>query len=84
VPVDDGGRRVAVELVAHVNQLLHRGDVDVVDGAEVQDDGLECWPVGVVFRDLAVAGARVVPRPVAGPGVVVEVGAARFREDVVG
>ncbi len=42
VPVDDVGRGVPVELVADIDELLHRGDVDVVDGAEVQDDGLEC------------------------------------------
>lgn len=41
MPVDDGGRRVAVELVADVDELLHGGDVDVVDGAEVEDDGAE-------------------------------------------
>ena len=41
VPVDDVGRGVPVELIAHVDELLDRGDVDVVDRGEVEDHGLE-------------------------------------------
>ncbi len=61
VPVDFVGRGVAVELVAHVDEVLDAGDVDVVDGAEVEDYGLERWPLVVVGWSFAAAWAGVVP-----------------------
>jgi len=41
VPVHHLGGGVAVELVAHVHQLLHRRHIDIVDGAEIQDHSLQ-------------------------------------------
>jgi len=41
VPFDGVGGGVAVELVAHVNEVLHGGDIDVVDGREVEGYGAE-------------------------------------------
>ena len=48
VPFDALRRGVAVELVAHVNEVLDGGDVDVVDRGEVQDDCFEGGTVRVV------------------------------------
>ena len=61
MPVDGVRSGVAVKLVADVDEVLHRGDVDVVDGGEVEDDGFECGSVGFDGDGLAAARARVVP-----------------------
>ena len=62
MPVDDIRGRVAVELVADVDECLDGGYVDVVDGRAVEDDGLESGPlVGVVEETLGFAGTGVVP-----------------------
>lgn len=63
VPVHRVGRRVPVQLVAHVNQRLGRRHVDDVDRREVEDDGLERRPV-VLLVLLFVSGCGVVPWPV--------------------
>lgn len=65
VPVYCVGGGVLVELVANVDQVLDRCEIDVVDGGEVKDDGLECWAVIVLCCVFATAWARVVPRSVA-------------------
>ncbi|TLD12353.1 uncharacterized protein PgNI_02921 [Pyricularia grisea] len=94
VPVDGVRCGVAVQLVAHVDELLHAADVDVVDAAEVEDYGLERGQVRVLARDVQVPAAalrllqlalrrtRVVPRPVARTGVLGQVRAARVRKHV--
>ncbi len=41
--------------------MLDGGDVDVVDGGEVEDDGFEFGEVGAVGLGAASAGAGVVP-----------------------
>lgn len=56
---------MAVELVAHVDEVLDGGDVDVVDGGEVEDDGFEDRTV-VAAGYVTLAWAGVVPRAVAG------------------
>ena len=61
MPVDGVRSGVAVKLVADVDEVLHRGDVDVVDGGKVEDDGFECGSVGFDGDGLAAARARVVP-----------------------
>jgi len=61
VPFDLVRGGVAVELVADIDEVLDRGDVDVVDGGEVEDDGFEGREAGCVGRGAAAAGARVVP-----------------------
>ncbi len=61
VPVYGVRGRVTVKLVADVDQMLHRGDVDVVDGGEVEDDGFEGGSVGFDGDGFAAARARVVP-----------------------
>lgn len=70
VPVDRVRGGVAVELVADVDEVLHRGDVDVVDGGEVEDDGFEGGFVGFDGGGFAAAWAGVVPGPVLGCGLV--------------
>lgn len=62
VPVDRVGANVAVQLVADVDEGLDGGGVDVVDGGEVEDDGLE-GRAGV-FLVPEVARFGVVPRAV--------------------
>lgn len=61
VPFDFVGGGVAVELVADVDEVLDGGDVDVVDGGEVEDDGLEGGEGGLVGRGAAAAGPGVIP-----------------------
>jgi len=62
VPLDLFGSGVAVELVADVDEMLHRGDVDVVDRGEVEDDGFQGRERRLVCGgEAAAAGARVVP-----------------------
>jgi hypothetical protein len=67
VPLDGGGGGVAVELVADVDEVLDGGDVDVIDGGEVEDDGFEGGEVAAVWFALAAFRARVIPRSVAEP-----------------
>lgn len=64
MPVNLVRGRVAIELVAHVDQMLHRGNIHVVDGAEIQNDGFECRPVGVVFYGMTTAWSGVIPRSI--------------------
>ena len=52
---------VAVKLVADIDEVLHRCDVDVVNGGEIEDDGFEGGLVGFDGDGLAAARARVVP-----------------------
>lgn len=66
VPVHGVRGGVAVELVADVDEVLDRRDVDVVDGGEVKDDGFEGGFVGLDGDGLAAARARVVPGAVLG------------------
>jgi hypothetical protein len=64
MPVNDLRGCVFVQLVAHVNKLLHRGDVDIVHGAEVEDNSFKSRFSGVVDLYLSTARSRVVPRTV--------------------
>ena len=52
---------VAVQLVAHVDQVLDGSDVDVVDGREVEDDGFEGGAVRLLDQWVTTAWAWVVP-----------------------
>ena len=61
MPVDARRSGVMVELVADVEKVLDAGDVDVVDGGEVEDDGFEGWAVRNVRSCTASARAGVVP-----------------------
>ena len=70
VPVDFVRGGVAVELVADVNEDLHAGDIDVVDGGEVEDHGFEGGFVGFDEGFAAAPGAGVVPRAVLGRELV--------------
>ncbi|RCI08695.1 hypothetical protein L249_4625 [Ophiocordyceps polyrhachis-furcata BCC 54312] len=60
VPVHPVRRRVTVQLVPHVDEGLRRRHVDVVDGREVEDDGLESRSL-VLVVDLGRPRRRVVP-----------------------
>ena len=53
--------RVAVKLVTNVDEILDRGDVDIVDGGKVEDDGFEGGFVGLDGDGFAAARARIVP-----------------------
>ena len=73
-----------VELVANVDQLLHGGDVHIVNGAEIKDNCFQRRPTGKVVRLFAALGSWVIPGAVTRSGIVVEVGSARCGEDDVG
>lgn len=76
---------MSVELVAYVDQVLHRCDVNVVDRPKVEDDALERWTVvNTRFRvaSLSASWAGVVPGTVTGVSVVRLVCCARDLEDV--
>ena len=64
VPVNPGRGSVLVELVAYVNQMLNGSDVDVVDGGEVENDGLEDRELLVYDERLSPAWAGIIPRAV--------------------
>jgi hypothetical protein len=63
VPVDAVGGGVAVELGAQVDEGLGGGDVEEVDGGEVEDDGAQGGARGDlgVVGELAAARAGVIP-----------------------
>ena len=61
VPVHRVWGGVAVELIADVDEVLDRCDVDVVDGREVEDDGFEGGLVRFDRDSFTAARARVVP-----------------------
>lgn len=71
MPLDAVRVGVPIKLVAEVNEGLCGGDVEEVDGREVEDDGAEGRAGGdfLVVDDLAPARAGVVPGPVLG-GIV--------------
>jgi len=74
---------VSVELVADINQVLDRSNIDIVDRGKVQNDSLECRLVLLTLWLLAASrSARVVPRAVAESVITVEVGATGVRKDV--
>jgi hypothetical protein len=58
------GRGVAVELVTDIDEVLHRGDVDVIYAAEVEDDGFEGWAIVFKVDFFAAARAGIVPRAI--------------------
>ena len=64
MPVDAVRRSVAVELVPDVDEMLDRGDIDVVDRGEVKYYGFEFRSTRVIGCFLAAAWARIVPRTV--------------------
>ena len=61
MPVHGVRGRVAAELVADVDEVLHGCDVDVVDGGEIENDGFEGGLVGFDGDRFAAARARVIP-----------------------
>jgi hypothetical protein len=63
VPLDAIRVRVPVELVSQVDERLRGGDVEVVDGREVEDDGAQrgARRDGLAVDGLAAARAGVVP-----------------------
>ena len=61
VPIYSVRCGVAVKLVADVDEMLDRGDVDIVDGGKVEDDGFEGGFVGFDGNGFAAARARIVP-----------------------
>lgn len=68
MPADGVGGGVAVELGADVDEVLDGGDVDVVDGGEVEDDGAQEGFVGREGDLFATTGPGVVPGTVLGEG----------------
>ena len=61
MPIHSVRGGVAVKLVTDVDEVLDRGDVDIVDGGKVEDDGFEGGFVGFDGNGFAAAGARIVP-----------------------
>ena len=58
------GLRVAVKLVAYVDQILHGCEIDEIDGGEVENDSLEVRSLVVRINLLALSWAGVIPRTV--------------------
>ena len=61
MPIYFVGGRIAVELVADVEEVLDGCYVDVIDGRKVEYDSFESGFVGFVWRDAATAWAWVIP-----------------------
>lgn len=81
VPLHGLRRSIEVELVANVDQVLHRGHIHVVDGGEIQNDGTKCGQVRTVGLGLSFARSRVVPGSIPGRSVREGVGATSVLED---
>jgi len=81
VPVNAVGSGVSVKVVAGIDESLHGGDVNVVNGGEVENDGLECG--AVVFVEVQVTGSLVVPRTVTETGETVGGCASTLLLDVI-
>lgn len=64
VPVHFIRRGVFVQLIADVDQDLHRRDIDVVHRGEIQNDGLERGAVRMIVGQLATSGTRIIPRTI--------------------
>jgi hypothetical protein len=60
VPVNNLGGGKLVQLVADINQSLNRGNINVVDAGEIQNDSLENGAL-IVLDNLNVTGLSVVP-----------------------
>lgn len=61
MPLDDLRRCVAIELVANIDEILNTGNVDVVDGGEIEDDSLQSGLVVIDYWCLSTARTRVIP-----------------------
>ena len=61
MPVYGVGGGVTVKLVADVDEVLHRCDVDIVHGREIKDDSFEGGSVGFDRDGFAAARAGIVP-----------------------
>ena len=61
MPIYFVGSRVAVELVADVEEVLDGCYVDVIDGRKIEDDSFEGGFMRFVWRRAATAWSRVVP-----------------------
>lgn len=61
VPLHLLGSSVAIKLVANINEVLDRGDIDIVDRREIEDDSLEGGEIAVVYSLLSAARTRIVP-----------------------
>jgi len=83
VPVNGGWCSVFVKLVAHIDELLHRGDVDIVDSAKVKDDGVESWTVAMIRLGLAATWSWIVPWSVPKTWKIIGIGTACFGVNVV-
>lgn len=65
MPLHGLGSGVEIQLVAHIDQILHRGDIHIVDGREIKNDGAEGRQMRPVFFFLSMPRTRVVPWPIA-------------------
>lgn len=83
VPINGLRGSVLVELVANINELLNTGDVDVVDGAEVQDDGFQGWLARDIVFFMPKLRSGVTPRSVSGSAIGERVGPPGDLEDVL-
>lgn len=83
VPINCLRGSILVELVANVNELLNTGDVDVVDGAEIQDDGFQGWLARDIVFLVSRLRARVTPRSISGSAIGERVGPPSDLEDVL-
>ena len=61
MPFNTLGRGVAIELITDIDEVLHRSDIDVVHGTEVEDDSLQGWAIVFNVDLLATARTWVIP-----------------------
>lgn len=73
MPLDALRRRVPVELIAYVDEILYRSQIHVVNRGEVDNDGLQRWSVVVYIDLLARPWARVIPWSVSRSCIAVRV-----------
>lgn len=61
MPGDGGWGGVAVKLVANIDEILDRGDIDLVNGGEIENDGLEDGLALVDDDGLTTGWSWVIP-----------------------
>ena len=64
VPVHPVRGGVFVELVAHVDQMLHRCDVDIVHRRKVENDGFQAWTIAMVGWKPTAPWSGIIPRTI--------------------
>ena len=81
--LDAVGGGISFQLLAHVDQGLHRGHVDIGDGGAIQDDGTQVRTgISGHGSSIVVTGRRIVPGTIAQARVAVGIGSLGVGKDV--